>query len=452
MSRLFYFIFFSALLLTIYSCTDPSSFGSGLLDDSKINLNFESDFEIEAKTIAGKPQISLIKDLSSLSSYMIGEYNDPIFGVSKSELFTKITYNPTEAIPDFSTAIIDSVVMVMSYDSSSTYPVKTVLHPIEIFEVTTLARLTDTVYTNASTGTLGVKIGNINLTPNTKDSITIKNYLNDTIFSKIIPQIRIPLTASWFADKLKVPSEVSSVTLLQEKIKGLVIKSNAKSSILGLNFGAAADGVNGGINGIYVYYRNSAGTKSIYRFLFSIFKYSSASVAPSAIVTAAIDNTVVGSQNVFVQGIDGVSVEIDIKDLSSKLKDKIINSATLTVIPLALEGDDLKVNVHPFLLALGYDVGNNTTLISDIEDLISVQVPVDLGYGGILTKSEGTAIGKYDMTVTKAIKNLLANKIPGGKLKLFVYNSTQRPQRVVLAGPKHSSFPMKLKVTYTEKN
>jgi hypothetical protein len=63
--------------------------------------------------------------------------------------------------------------------------------------------------------------------------------------------------------------------------------------------------------------------------------------------------------------------------------------------------------------------------------------------------TENASLLTYKMNLTSHVKNILKG-IESTKVYLSVYNNTANPTRTILYGPQHSSYPVKLRVTYTK--
>jgi hypothetical protein len=441
--------FLISIALFYSSCQDPSTIGSGLLDDEKLDVEVQSNFEIEGQTIAGKPVVTLIQNFSNYTSYPIGSYQDETYGFVESELFTRIVFNNTIGLPvTMHKAKFDSIVMIISYDTLSMYGDTKEVHGLTVREIVDVPVLKDSVFSNTPINkSNSVVVGRRNLVPNPKDSITILNYLVDTISPVTGPaQIRIPLDTNWFKQKFENIKSIETNIALQEQMKGFNISSDSKNSLLGMNFGAIADDANNGVNGIYVHYRDSANVKRVYRFLFSPYKFSSFASIPSPSLESKLNSKQEGESLLFVQGLDGVNTELTFNDIS-KLQGKIISYASLELTVADISG--LNNILYPYIpqLSIVYDSDQGPILIRDLSDLLASGLPLNLGFGGSLTEKSGT-LGSYKMNITKLIKGMVLGNIPN-KIRIIVNNTNQRPHRTAFYGVKHPVYPVKLVVSYT---
>lgn len=436
-------------MLMIVACQDPNSLGSDLLSEENINLKTESNFVLEASTAASKPTVTLIQNLSNYSSYAIGTVEDPIFGKYSSEVYTKLIFNTSASIPVFAKAKIDSVVMVMSYDSTSTYGNGTEVHDIRIEEVTSLPKFRDSIFSDVKIPDASlVRIADKKLTPRPKDSVALKDYLADTITNKVTAQIRVQLSNSYWTSKLTKTLDLSSTTALQEAIKAIKISSASKNSLLGLNFSSVADDANAGVNGIYVYYKDSSDTRRVYRFLYSAFKFATFASTPTSTITSKVGSIKAGEEAVYLRGFDGENINVTIKDLD-RLKGKVINFATLELVPTSIPNNDLKLYPLIYVVSTAQKTSSGTTPIRDIRDLVNASIPINIGYGGEAVTKTGFENGVYKLNVTKAVQDVIRGTI-SNSFELSVNGKNQRPHRAVFNGTKHPTAPMRLVVTYTD--
>ncbi|HMS67397.1 MAG TPA: DUF4270 family protein, partial [Saprospiraceae bacterium] len=122
------------VLMTLYACEDPTTIGSGLLEEEEISLNSQSDFDISSTTFQPDPIPVYIRNSSNFTIFNIGKYTDPIFGEVSSKAVLRVEYNFNLDIPNLSSIYIDSVVLAIAYDSTGGYGNKDILHDIKVFE------------------------------------------------------------------------------------------------------------------------------------------------------------------------------------------------------------------------------------------------------------------------------------------------------------------------------
>lgn len=439
------------MLFSFSACEDPTTIGSELLEDEAFDLDAETSFDITASTISGERLSTYINGITNFFSFPVGNYTDPVFGNVSSAAHVRLQYDPTLGIPNLSKGNIDSVVMVLSYDTLSTYGVLQDIHNVSIYEITSFPT-TDTIFADASVQYNSEPLGNKMVPYLPKDSVKIVNYEADTATQTLKPQIRIPLDKARFTTIFSDFESVNSITEFQAKFSGMLIKSESTiGSLLGLNLGTTANDGASGINGVYIYYRDSSNVKDVIKMTFGERKFlafdNGFAEGPYGHV---LNKESEGQTLLFLQGLDGGDIKLKFNDLA-KLQGKIINHAELEITAAVLDGDMTKN--FPFVpqLNMGYKTNGNFITITDIADLYTALIDINLGFGGNLVARTGTPNGTYKMNITKALKGMIEGTIPGNELIITVLSKAQRPHRSVLYGPKHPQYPIKLKVTFTNR-
>ena len=115
-------VFFPFLVgaLLIHSCTDPTLIGSELLDEDRVNIDFTDTLSIKAKTVLAD-SVRTYSAITSdqLSVYLYGNMKDPVMGTARSDIYLQL--RPEFSKPDFTTATIDSIILILPYDTSNVY-------------------------------------------------------------------------------------------------------------------------------------------------------------------------------------------------------------------------------------------------------------------------------------------------------------------------------------------
>ena len=101
------------------SCNDASSIGADLLDQDQLSVAYIDTFKIETSTVREDSVLVPLSDNFS-SSYPIGTLEDPVFGSSDASVYLEFLRNGTFISPkDLKGAKVDSVVMSLQYDSTA---------------------------------------------------------------------------------------------------------------------------------------------------------------------------------------------------------------------------------------------------------------------------------------------------------------------------------------------
>lgn len=453
--------FILAIIFTLFSCQKDNNLGEVLLQNEKIELSHKNNFEIKAGTFKGEDPIGfnifvdIYNNVSLISPNiaLIGDIQDPIFGSTKSSFYARLVYNPNAGIPSFSGLTLDSAVLVLAYDSLGFYGNNKGVHNLTIEEISEDYKDIDTVYSTKDLMTTGSIIASKSFIPNYKDSLTILAH-TDTSSLKIPAQLRIRMDQQWAENLIKNPLIETAPTddfndVLYSVIKGIKISSSSDGKgILGLGVDDSDIG-SSGLTKMFFYFTDATNVKSNYTFYFSRQKFNSFDLDYSgSVVESFIDNESKGDSLVFLQSMNGLNFYVDLKDFTT-IKDKIINFAELEFTVATLPGDNLSTH-SPVLQLLAFEDSDGKKIeIDDISLLQELQLPVASSFGGYLNKE--TSPMTYRLNISRYIKKLQQENIPDTRIYIRPDSRINQATRSVIFGPKHSTYPIKLKVIMTEK-
>lgn len=450
-----------AIIFTLFSCQKDNNLGEVLLQNEKIELSYKNNFEIKAGTYKGEDPIgfNLFVDifnqvsLTTPSIALIGDVQDPIFGSINSSFYARLVYNPNTGVPTFKGLLLDSAVLVFAYDTLGFYGNNTGVHNLTVEEISEDYKDIDTVFSTKDLMTTGNVIGSKSFVPNFKDSITILAH-TDTSSLNIPAQLRIRMNQQWAESFIKNPlvetapsDDINNV--LYSAMKGLKISSSSDGKgIIGLGVDDIDIG-SGGLTKMFFYFTDTANVKSNYTFYFSRQKFNSFDLDyTGSLVETFIGDEAKGDSLVFVQSMNGLNFYVDLKDFVT-IKDKLINFAELEFTVATLPGDNLST-YNPVLQLLALENSNGEKIeIDDVALLQELGLPVASSFGGYLD-NETTPI-TYRLNISRYIKKLQKETNPDTKIFIRPDIRINQATRSVIYGPKHSTYPIKLKVIMTEK-
>ncbi len=449
------------LALFSFACNEPSDIGEGLLKDDKLELSFKNSFEIEALTTKIEDPISFLyyknllglQELISPDVAIIGQMDDPKFGKINGSFYSRIVYSPNLPIPIFKNLFLDSAVLSFAYDTIGFYGDRSATQTIVIEELDESIKGIDSIYSSQKFKTKKI-IGQKTFVPNFKDSISIINHA-DSSKIRVPAQVRIQLDREWakalynHPDLVDGPAEANSDELLNNVFKGIKVSTSSDGKgLIGLNTSASAIG-SSGLTKLTLYFLNSSNKKVEYPFYFNYQKFNSFEIDNNgAEVENFIDNKEKSDSLLFVESMNGPGFTIDFKDLSL-VKDKTINHAILEFTLAELPNDNLtKFNPVTQLMASYRDDKGKLIVIKDVSDLISSGLPLSLGFGGGLKSDKTSGKKTYSLNITKHLQQLLKTSPKDRKIYIFPNNRSIRPTRSIIYGPKHSTYPIKLNITY----
>lgn len=430
------------VVLLFSACTDPTYVGADLLDDDRASIDFTDTVTLNMTTIRADSVIVYQPAVIS-TNLLFGDFADPIFGrsIASAYVLPRLRRDGAGLIvkPNFAGAIVDSVVLVLPYDSSSFYG--NVYQPfgMDVLEIAEDIVRTDTFYSNITFATQSMPIGQKTFVPSLDSNFVTKLVMESAGDTAIIaPHLRVRLSDDYGARLVADTSIFKNDTTFLAVFKGLYLNPSQQTTAM-LNFNSQKIWA-----GVYVYYHQDNSAKE---YLFPIYNYisnynherSGAPVAPF------INSYDLGDSLVFVQGMEGLLTKMDIPDLRV-LGGEVINHAELEVTVAQLPGDDL--TLYPpseQLVVLRRDSDGRYTLIRDIADQF---FRGDLSFFGGEVEELASGDLRYRMNITLEMQDVLDG---GGASSLYlaVLPRAGNPSRVVLRGPRAGVSPAKLKIAFT---
>jgi hypothetical protein len=458
--------FFALVCLALFigACNEDSNIGEDLLSDQKLDLSYKNNFSINANTVLSEDAISytftksVLNAVNSLSpsSSIIGEINDPKFGKIKASFYSRVIFNPNFPIPVFKDLSLDSAVLTLAYDTVGFYGDKTAAHNFLIEEITEDYDKEDSIYISKKL-TTGRVIGQKTFVPNVKDSIQIINHADSTK-QKLSPRIRVRLDDQWANEVYKNALLVDGATGTSEEVnntlykvfKGMKISSTSDGkSFLGLNVSDASIN-SGGQTRLTFYFKEIDNDEVEYSFYMSSQKFNSFEIDNTSSTIADFINSPEKSDSLlFLQSMSGPSFYIETKDLSV-LKNKNISHASVDFTIANLADDNLKLFPPVTQIIASYkNKDGKLTIIDDVANLISIGAPLSSGFGGGLTGKINEK-QTYSINVTNHLKSLIEDESIDRKIYISANNRSIRPNISIIYGPKHSKFPIKLKIVFAD--
>ncbi len=434
-------VFLLILIFFIDSCKkDPYQVGMNLLPPSD-TLNIKT---IDTVSIVAYSVIQDTVRTDEASYSIIGSIMDPIFGSTTAGFYMQ--YQLSAEAPEFGTnPRLDSVVLCIPY--GSIYGDTTARQHLKVYEIAQDFYYDTTYYSNHTLQTYSHLLADHSFVPARYDSLTIGGV-------KGLPHIRINLSqfSTYFGNKiLFAPSSVLSTDAnFILFMKGLYIESERAA------YGGALlsfDPTNS-YSEIVLYYHNStdtnlsfvlSGTSGSARFNhFDHNNYADAS--PRLKQQVLQHDTVLGKQELYIQGLGGVRVKLHLPFLNNLLKGgKIaINSAVLT---FKNAQTDTTLQPPVTLSLLTVDSAGNVAFLPDESE--------GAGYAGGSYHSDSRT---YFFRIARYIQQVLDGKLKNTYLYLQANDPTASvlvTNRIMLTGTKPQLPAIKtdkisLKIIYTK--
>lgn len=426
-------VFGFLLMIAIASCQEPDGIGLEVLPDGEeMPIAWIDTFTLEARTV-----IFDSVPTSGTTSFLIGDFGDPIFGRVTSELFTQYKLATTDI--DFgSNPQLDSIVLNLAYSGSygATDKLKGTMKfgVYELEEDLYSTATGDSVYySTAAHSVASTPLAEIRFRPN-----LFSNVVTGT--DTLPPSLRIPLDNS-LGDRILNSGNLASNEVFLEEFKGLNVKSidpfrnTGFGSILYFNIASR-------FSRLELYYKNDDEDSLRIEFLISNSYGVHTSFQhefPVEILTAMDDSTEAGKDRLYIQSMAGLRMKVDFPHLRklNELGVVAINKAEL-VVPL----DETVITE--------YSVPSNLQVTA---------VKEDGGQTFVVDFFEGTDYygGSYDSEKKEYVFNIarhlqsILNSPEEPDYGLYITNSGNavNGRRGVFNGTEHPTDPIKLRMTYT---
>lgn len=451
-AKVFYIslLLFSIILLH-QGCEDSILVGTEILDNEKITVDFTDSVKMNSKTIDGVRLKTHTPGVNSIT-YLVGELNDPEFGKVNAQTYLTnrlITASPPDYPTTTKTVTFDSLVLVLTYDSTASYPVLNTNHLVELFQLKEKFTLIDTFYSDVNPDYYSDPIASkvINIRP--KDSVDIISHTTgDTV--TLAPHMRLRLNTRFGRSLLFDPTAIIDDTSFMNVIKGFLIKSKPIDvpSMYGFNFSDAALSTSTNTNRLIMYYTVDDTIKKEYQYpiVSTTFSKFSHDIVGSA-AEKAIQSPELSQGPAYLQALGGVKTVVSFEDLSA-LRGKLINKVELDIYVQEQIGQNPTYEQPLRLIASHLSSSGKQEFIKDISQLVNIGVSFVDAFGGALNTSG--SVKKYTLNITNHIKEVLKDPTYSSDLQIGILNEAETARRAIFYGAKDSNYPMKLRVSYTE--
>jgi len=441
------------LSLLLLNCNDPASIDTGLVDQDRLEiLNLDIT---DLTAITSKEDSVITYTPGGLQArYPCGQFEDPIFGNTDAQLYFQARFPLTISIVDFEDAVYDSLVLTMAYDSvDPVYGDSTETMNFEVYRVTEDMSNAESYYSNKSFATETNPVGNFTLKPDFHiDDIPVQFYFTDsTLVDTIVPSVRVKLDDALGMELFGLDSiSYTSNTEFLSILNGFNIRAtgptNNIASFLFANL-TSPERVNYSSGRLTLYYtKDGAGREQNWnvdptnstKVISYVHDYSGSEIEDF------IDDPALGDSLIFLQGFSGVNTKVIINDLS-ELQNVIINRAELEIFGTILD-EDKGFYPLPNQVIAAEIVDDELSLIRDFSFSTSIG-NVSLS-GGEIEDFEDNVF-KYKLNLSTHFQEIVDGEA-SNELFLRLFPKPSNVRRMVVFGPGHSTYPMKLVITYTQ--
>ena len=210
-------------------------------------------------------------------------------------------------------------------------------------------------------------------------------------------------------------------------------------------------------SGLTVYFHEEANPERISQYQLGVTSLSTrlSAFEPelSPLVSSAISNPTTGDSILYLQGMAGPFIQIDIPYAEAFRDQIIVNKAELEFTVASQQDMDLFPPSEQIVISQR-NADGEFSVISDASFSAdrSVNTTLELFelFGGNLIKDDN--ISTYTMNISSQLQSIIDGDTDSPTLFLSVYPKHERASGVILYGPKHPQFPAKLNLTYTTLN
>jgi len=441
------FALFILIASFMNSCTKSSPVGSELLAGDQANIEFTDTLTLRVRTV--KEDSVIVHDPfrtgNPFSSYLVGNFNDPIFGNVNASIYSQLKSNSAIIVDssDFITATLDSMILSLVYDVDGAYGVTDEPFTISIHRLTEDINPFETYYSNDGFDFDPTPIVTHTFTPRLTDSLKLGS---DEYGSA--PQVRIPLGADLAAEFLSQESPFTNLTrdsAFLSFFKGVHIKAETETGGI-LSFDLSSGG-----SGMLLCFTTAGDDEPIknrYTYSFNsttLAKTSRMEHTFSSVISDAISGGfAAGGQEIYLQALAGTNAEIEIP-YADEISNAIINKAELEFTISVQDTSDFP---SPEQIVLTTRDPDGTLLIIDDVDFALNKGNINLFGGRVESSTSGDPRQVYKMNLAGVFQDM-ADGLEEARLFLRILPKQEQASRVILFGPEHSDYPAKLNLTYT---
>lgn len=438
----------AALLTQLWFCTDPTNVGADLLGGDQVGVDYTDTLTLQSAPVVGDT-VTTYSPTTLLSNYLFGDFQDPVMGRSYASIYTEArllrTISGNYEDVDFANATLDSVVLVLTYDTAGYYGNEDETYGIEVLELDESMDGDEYYTSDAEFATKPISLGSKDFVPNA-DTVSVIYYDGttspDTL--KVFPHLRVPLSAAFGNRLLNLDTSIyKNDSAFISIIKGLHFKPTRETH------GMLSFNVLSSLSGIYLYY-SVGGLRYQYQFPFNNYGVTTSYYKQEYAGSQAepyLNDALLGDNLTFVQAMKGVYTRVTIPHAEA-LGGKIINKAELTVTVAGVSGDNSTLYPSPDQLLI-YRRNEKGKLV-EIDDVVIGVANNSLNsiFGGKIVKGSNGQPSKYTMNLTTYFQDIVDGEAPK-EIYLLSRFSARRAERTALCGAKHPTYPMQLKITYT---
>lgn len=434
-------------LIAAFACNKQTDFGADLLGNDVIPLRFDDTMSLQV--INSSIDSILIFDLSTAATdniLLAGNIQDPLFGKVKSDAY--IVFEPDRLITNYDPTNLtyDSLVLSLSIDPNLHYG--DTLIPMNInFDRIAEDMFTDSIIYSSRTLPVAERIGSINglqFTPRTTTITQVIDSSGTVTDSTIIPFFISTKLSDALGQELLESRIFDSIPKFLDKFKGIRISVENEAVLFAIN-------LSGSRTKMVLHYHDSI-PRTIEMVINPASKrFSHFEMDPSqALAGQYLDSTEKGEEYIALQGMAGIRPRIIFPNLD-QYKGKGIKLVQLEMTI----AENIPGNPGPNfreveqIAVSAVNTGGSLTLIDDFTSLRDINLLSQFGGSPRTDLVNGVKVKRYTINMTQHFLRMVKGD-ETNEIMLSVLGGARRPNRVMMYGPGHSTYPLRLKIAYSD--
>ncbi|MEO0338094.1 MAG: DUF4270 family protein [Bacteroidota bacterium] len=431
-------VLFAITFLT--TCNDPTTLGSDILSDDTTQLEFFDTLTIEAVTEIGEALPTNFAGNDVIEGFLFGNMVDPVFGKSESSIFFQVVPRISETFI-LENPTLDSVILNLPYYAEGFYGRQPEEYTIDILRMSenvdgAAEYFSDTSFQFADT------LASVTVVPSV-DSVSYTDYSGIVPVTVSLPTLRIPLNLKTIGAEL---FSLDSVTLTNndlflEVFNGIHLRPGKETQ------GMIAFDLLTPAAGLFYYYSEDS---TFFQYQFALRNFSLKFLSfehdyANTPVETAVDND---TENlIFTQGLSGVVTKLKFPTLDNfRDQDFVVNKAELEISIATLDDDRMDIFTPPEQLVLAFrNEDGDLQAISDV--LFGLRETLNR-FGGSIEDNPEPTPDTYTMNISTHFQDML-DGVYDPEMYILVSPKVSNASRVVLFGPDHPEYSIKLRVTGT---
>jgi hypothetical protein len=427
----------------LFACNDPSTIGSDLIGEDFLDLGYTDTVTLKGYSLKTDSVITFdpIELGVETQPYFVGNLNDPVFGVTNASFYAQFSRN-NSSVPNFANSTLDSIVLILPWDGENNYGNLDELYTIEVYQLNEKLNNSTYHFTNKTHNVKPIRAASTSFYPKPTDSVTVRIPNKDSIRTvKLAPQLRIKMNEDFIEDFFRPTSDVFTLdSLFQDFFKGLHIKASSQNS------GLLAFKARNSAAGLKVYTRKD----TVYSdYTFPIYYFNVVASHFNHNYTGSVAGRYLGNTGtksdslLFLQGMSGLNFVVEFPYVQNIPK-VIVNKAELEFTILRLP-EDRSVFKPSTQLLISEVRGDSVVVVDDLTFAVNKAGEEFYRiFGGNVYNEQ-----KYKLNISSHFQKMMSGS-RSNKMRVEVYLKGERPGRVVVAGPNHSTSPAKLKLSLTK--